>query len=129
MQLNPECVRDVLLTIESADIHQRITLDWLAGKINYDNDELWYTCIKLSEAGFLEVNAKKYTRSPLPVIGRIHGLTYQGHEFLNEIRDDTNWEKIKEVGKKVSLFSLKQLAEIATTVAGTAITNALQGNP
>lgn len=100
MQLNPECVRDVLLAIESADIHQRITLDWLAGKINYDNDELWYTCIKLSEAGFLEVNTTRQIRSPLPIISIIRGLTYQGHEFLNEIRDDTSWGKIKEIGKR-----------------------------
>lgn len=126
MQLNPECVRDVLLTIESADIHQRITLDWLAGKINYDNDELWYTCIKLSEAGFLEVNTTRQIRSPLPVISIIRGLTYQGHEFLNEIRDDTSWGKIKEIGKKVSIFSIKQLADIAKTVACEVITSALQ---
>ena len=126
MQLNPECVRDVLLTIESADIHQRITLDWLAGKINYDNDELWYTCIKLSEAGFLEVNTTRQIRSPLPIISIIRGLTYQGHEFLNEIRDDTNWGKIKEIGKKVSIFSIKQLADIAKTVACEVITSALQ---
>lgn len=126
MQLNPECVRDVLLTIESADIHQRMTLDWLAGKINYDNDELWYTCIKLSEAGFLEVNTTRQIRSPLPIISIIRGLTYQGHEFLNEIRDDTNWGKIKEIGKKVSIFSIKQLADIAKTVACEVITSALQ---
>lgn len=126
MQLNPECVRDVLLAIESADIHQRITLDWLAGKINYDNDELWYTCIKLSEAGFLEVNTTRQIRSPLPVISIIRGLTYQGHEFLNEIRDDTSWGKIKEIGKKVSIFSIKQLADIAKTVACEVITSALQ---
>ena len=126
MQLNPECVRDVLLAIELADIHQRITLDWLAGKINYDNDELWYTCIKLSEAGFLEVNTTRQIRSPLPVISIIRGLTYQGHEFLNEIRDDTSWGKIKEIGKKVSIFSIKQLADIAKTVACEVITSALQ---
>lgn len=126
MQLNPECVRDVLFAIESADIHQRITLDWLAGKINYDNDELWYTCIKLSEAGFLEVNTTRQIRSPLPVISIIRGLTYQGHEFLNEIRDDTSWGKIKEIGKKVSIFSIKQLADIAKTVACEVITSALQ---
>ncbi|OUP02644.1 hypothetical protein B5F36_10465 [Anaerofilum sp. An201] len=128
MRLDAECVRDVLFTIESADLRQRITVEWLVAKIERSFDEVWYTCIKLQEAGYIELKSVKQLRSPLPVISVICGLTYQGHEFLNQIRDDTNWAKIKEIGKKAGVVSLGYIAEIAKAVTTSAVTAALQGN-
>ena len=128
MRLDPEVVRAVLFAIESANFRQKITVQWLTEQTEHQFDEVWYTCIKLQEAGYIELNATKQVRAPLPVISAIRGLTYQGHEFLNQVRDDTNWGKIKEIGKRAGVISLGYIAEIAKAVTTSAVTAALQGN-
>lgn len=46
----------------------------------------------------------------------ISDLSPEGHEFLNNIRDDTNWHKTKEVAGKIGSFSLNMLSQIATNI-------------
>jgi len=128
--LNPDCVRKVLLTVEAFEFGERMALEQLAGKLtSYTKEELWYTCIKLKEAGYLDVTVANELRAPMPVIVKIKDLTFQGHEFLNSIRDNTNWGKIKNIAKEAGTFSLKFLAEIAQSVGQTAILSALQSRP
>ena len=40
-----------------------------------------------------------------------------GHRFLENIRSDTNWEKVKSVAKKAGSFSADVIIEIAKNVA------------
>ena len=44
-------------------------------------------------------------------------LTWQGHEFLNSIRDPEVWSKTKEGAKKVGNFSIQFIGEIAKAYA------------
>ena len=52
----------------------------------------------------------------LPQVSRVFDLTYQGHQFLDEIRSDNVWNKTKETAKSIGSFSVNTLSTIATGV-------------
>lgn len=127
MVLNPDCVRDVLLSIESCGFGERLTLEKLCEKApQYSEEDLWYTCLKLEEGGYIDLITFTALRMPMPGIKEIKSLTYQGHEFLDSVREDKNWGKVKLVAKKAGTFSLSSLGDIAKEVAKAAILSALQ---
>ncbi len=127
--LSPDCVRDVLLSVESCGFGERLTLDSLKAKIpEYSEEDLWYTCLKLEEGGYIDLIKVPGLRMPMPGIKEIRSLTYLGHEFLDSIREDNNWGKVKLVAKKAGTFSLSSLGEIAKEVAKSAILSALQSS-
>lgn len=127
MVLIPDCVRDILLVVESCDFGERLTLTSLEEKLPaYTYEELWYTCLKLEEGGYLELMTFPQLNSPLPAIKQIKDMTFFGHEFLNAIRLETTWDKTKEVAKRAGTFSLESLGEIAKGIAASAISTALQ---
>ncbi len=130
MVLDSDCVRDVLLAVENCSFGERITLNFLEEKLpDYSEEQLWYTCIKLNEGGYLDVLTVDMLRMPLPGIKQINGLTYQGHEFLDTVRENKIWAKTKDLAKRSGVFSLKLLGEIAQSVASAAITSALRPHP
>ena len=131
MKLNMDCVRDVLLTLEEMEYGDRPRIVHLAQKdrlSGYSEDEIQYTCIKLLEAGYIEATKINVLNSP-PQIVDVSDITFNGHEFLNTVRENKNWEKVKTTAKKAGIFSLKGFYEIAQRVALAAIAQALQLNP
>lgn len=126
MKLDHECVRNVLLTIEKAP-YDALLLNYIAEQLpQYDENTLNYTLWKLTEGGMLAAEMEVFPGNSIPVPIWITAMTYQGHEFLDTIRDDTTWGKVKDTAKKAGVFSLKALGEIAQGVAQAAITSALQ---
>lgn len=129
MKLNPDCVRDVLLAVESCSFGERMTLEDLNTKLpQYSAEDLCYTCLKLQEGGYLELLTISALRMPMPLIKEIGSLTYFGHEFLDTIREDNNWGKVKAVAQKAGTFSLTTLGEIAKELAKVAAIAALQSS-
>lgn len=92
----------------------------------YTQEDLNYTCLKLHEAGFINLQCVPVLGSTMPSIVSIGDLSYHGHEFLNSVRDNKNWSQIKDVAKKAGIFSIKGISQIAESVAVSAITAALQ---
>lgn len=128
MILNSDCVRDVLLTVESCGYGEHLRINALVEKLpTYSSDEVSYSCLKLQEAGYLGVLTTRSLGSTMPIVVEIQDITYSGHEFLNTIREDKNWSKIKDAAKKAGVFSLKHIAQIGEAVAAAAIQSALQG--
>lgn len=120
MVLNPEYVRDVLLAIESFSLNERITMTALGEKLpDIAEDDLWYTCIKLAEAGFLNMDA--IPGQPLPGIKQIHCMTYLGHEFLAKIRDEGQWGVVQKGLNAVRNYSLSAVAALAEGATSAAI--------
>lgn len=127
MVLVPECVRDVLLAVESCALGKHLNLDTLGEQLpQYSQEDLWYTVLKLDEGGYLDVVTVPVQRQTIPGIKSINDLTFLGHEFLNTIRSDSIWEKTKTTAKKAGVFSLKAIFDIGKTIAAAAITTALQ---
>ena len=63
---------------------------------------------------------KNYTRGQCPII-KIKNITYSGHQFLDDIRNDNNWGKVKEIASSVGSISVNAISQIATSVISTAI--------
>lgn len=111
MRLSPDCVRDILLVVEECEFNRPYTLDRLAEKLPaYSRDMLWYTCLKLGEANFLNLETTHEMGSFHLSVYRILDLTYQGHEFLNGIRDADRWANVKKIGSKLKDFSLHAIS-------------------
>ena len=70
----------------------------------------------LMKAGFIE---------PTPTQGAaafgMRGLTWDGHDFLDSIRDPVIWNKTKEGAKKAGGFTVSLLADLAKGLIKTQI--------
>ncbi|SHK39413.1 Hypothetical protein SAMN02745248_02448 [Hathewaya proteolytica DSM 3090] len=122
MKLNPNCVRDILLTVEANDLDTRMTLESLHKKLShYTIEEIYYACLKLNEANYLEATLVTLCGHHTPAIKCIYDLTYNGHEFLENIKSDSTWNKTKDIAKSVGSFSLSTLKEIAINVISESI--------
>lgn len=120
MKLNADCVRDLLLTLEEesrydeGQITNRISLHTMSQfprMQKYEENDVLYTSDKLVEAGF--INFDKSTASSRLYYSSYGQITYAGHQFLENVRSDSTWEKTKDIAQSIGSFSINALATIA----------------
>ncbi len=117
MRLNPDCIRDILLTVEEkCDFDMPweynkddIDSDYLC---NYSHNEIVYH-IRQAEESRLITGLHYYDGGSSVLIS---DLSPKGHEFLSNIRSDTVWNDVKEVSTKVGSRSLTAITQIASGV-------------
>lgn len=127
MILKPDCIRDILLAVEACPFSEYLNLDKLDAMLpDHSYDDIWYTCLKLEEGGYLSLMTVTVSMSYRPGIKCIIDLTYQGHEFLNSVRDPKRWQKLKCVAEGVKDYSLSALQSIAEGMTSAAISTTLQ---
>ncbi len=118
MNLNPDCVRDVLLAVEACPFNETLNVGKLSALLpNYSEEDLWYTCLKLKEGNLIDADTVPAMTSVMPGIKAITCLTYNGHEFLANIQKDTVWTGVKDIAKQLGIASLSGLVQIASGVA------------
>jgi DNA-binding transcriptional ArsR family regulator len=110
MQRNWELVRDILLALEGRDTtHGGLGPEQIS---SYPPEVVSYHLYILNEAGLVEANCIKSSNAPIHCFGL--NLTWAGHEFLDSIRNETTWNKIKETvkskGVDLSFEAIKQVA-------------------
>jgi len=126
MKLNIDCIRDIMLHIEDRPVNTSTTQTALINALpQYSEDDVYYRVIKLDEAGLLDVLTVPVMGSHGPGIKSIHELTFHGHEFLENIRTDDNWSKIKNVAGKAGSFSLQIISSIASDIIKSKLSNLL----
>lgn len=126
MKLNSDCIRDILITVETMDYGAVCTLPMLCEKLcNYSEEELNYHCLQLIDAGFLNAKAINTMGSTVPQVWRIFDLTFPSHQFLSDIRSETTWSKTKDIAKSVGSESLHALKDIAVGVVTSTIQSKL----
>lgn len=116
MRLNPDCIRDILPTIEE--------LSDFGTTIQYDTSENFPRLAKYSENEFLyHVNQCKHNGyflycniSPVGDSVLIGNLSPKAHEFLENIRDDNNYNKVKFILSKAGSFALSFIPQVAAKV-------------
>ena len=114
MKLDYDFVRQLLLHIEEKAPLQGLDnkdLYKFAADKNKNKEDLEYTIIKLKEGKLITANLR-YASNKLQRIYNVN-LTYQGHEYLNNIRDNKIWKNTKKVSSKLSSVSLEILKSIA----------------
>lgn len=111
MKLDKDLVREILLQVEaSPDPREWIDLN-ISG---HSQEEIAYHVEILDEAGFIEA---QNLSSMSGYDWRAQRLTYEGHEFLDTVRDAEVWRLTKETAKKTGVASIKALFEIGKSYA------------
>lgn len=110
MKRDMDLVREILLATEESDTDPRA---WV--NLPFEGrppQEVAYHVQLMGEAGLLvvqdhqSIGVNGYRWLP-------KRLTWQGHEFLDTIRDDEIWRRTKDGARKVGGFSLDVVAALA----------------
>ncbi len=108
MKRDFELVRKILTCIEESEgVQQRVNVE-IEG---YTEDQIMYHLILLAQADLIDAtNVPLQDRTYITA----RGLTWQGHEFLDSIKNETVWQKtqqaVKDKGGAVSFEVLKIMA-------------------
>jgi hypothetical protein len=115
MKRDMDLVRKIMLAIEKADAPLN-ELD-IPG---HDDDAIVYHVSLLNQAGLIQDAEIDFRASHSGVI-----LTWEGHEFLDNARDNSRWKSVQKAGGKVGSFSFDILKHLLTTLAEQAAKSAL----
>ncbi len=117
MKLNPDCIRDILITVEEIEYNSTYTIQQFHDQLpKYSIEELNYHCLHLINAGLIQGDILSVVRSVMPEVGRIYDMTYAGHQFLANIRSDNIWKGTKAIASKIGSSSLDAITQIASNV-------------
>lgn len=116
MQLNHDCVRDILLACEKLPYNHYFSKSELLDTLqNHTEDDILYSILKLDEAKYLNINI--YAADGLPIYDLyLSGITWEGHKFLDTIRDNEVWSQTKSILGKVSSASITFASNVASQV-------------
>ncbi len=122
MRLNPDCIRDLLFAIEELSDPNSIILSSQLANLDslskYSNDEINYHLQQLNWSGYIVTPIKNKWIDGTFLVTDLSPL---GHEFISDIRKDTNWNKVKSISKEVGTSTLNSLKTIAEEVISSAI--------
>lgn len=117
MKLNQDLIRDILLTTEEQITYSKILIiNWDKEenqKLNlltpYTSDEIFYHLQQASKSTLIEATFNEDFISVLD-------LTPKGHSYLENIRNDNNWIKIKSIANNLGTKSLDAMIQISSNV-------------
>lgn len=120
MKLNPDCIRDILLAVEDTSSYGKIISGFELYKStslsNYSENEILYHVRQLAWSKMLE-QTDFYLDNSFSILD----LSPQGHEFLNNIRSDDNWNKTKEFSAKIGSLAVSTLQSVASSIISISI--------
>lgn len=123
MKLNPDCIRNILLTVEeNTTFDKAFVYDYNTYKQyflleSYTHDEIIYH-IHQAELNFLFSKVSYCDNGKLAII---FDLSPTAHEFISNIRSKNNWSKTKEIANKVGSTSINTFIEISSNVISSLI--------
>jgi len=89
--------KDILNDHTPAEVMHHLELLWDAGLIN----------VQLSD----ERDDLQRVVGGMPTVIAVRGLTHEGHDFLDNVREDKVWNQIKEGTRSLALDVVKAAAE------------------
>lgn len=128
MKLNPDCVRDILIWLEnnikvkndnSFEI-KRLT-DLNSGLPQYSEEEIYYVVYNLFQANLIE-GRFLLLPSGSPKICEINNITWNGHQFLNNVRPKNIWDATKAGASKLGIMSISALNTLAMEISKAVVT-------
>lgn len=118
MKLNHDCVRSILLELEDKlSLDDGISLRQMRefktfNEFGYETSV--YTLTKLIEVEYLNGSVSRGDNQIIDVL--IGSISWEGHQFLDNIRDNTIWSKTKDSVKALSSVSLPVLSNVAASI-------------
>jgi len=111
MKRDKDLVREILLQVEAYP-HP---MGWVELNVSgHSAEEIARHVELLDEAGFVEADDLTDTSG---YDWRAKQLTYEGHEFLDTVRDGEVWRLTKETAKETGVASIHAIFEIAKSCA------------
>ena len=110
MQRNMDLIRLVVLNAECGQPYPEI--------VGFTPQAIKYHQMLAIEAGLLNGTHGKYLENAteIPSFVNIQDVTWEGHNFIDAIREDSNWNKIKnylvEQGKQVTIETINAAVKI-----------------
>ena len=112
MKLNLDCMRDILLCMENAGYQESLLMQQVYDALsNYQETEINYSVLKLIEANFIEAMTCPYDNEIMIV--KLDDITYTGHQFLANIRENKIWSATKSIMGKIGSTSIQTATQIA----------------
>lgn len=109
MKLNHECVRDVMLYLEENLQDMKIIYSKDINLENHEYSDIIYSLKKLADAGYIFITSITMENTTV-----VSAITWNGHQFLDTIRDVNIWEQTKsKVSKALSSASIEMLSAVA----------------
>ncbi|WP_299032418.1 DUF2513 domain-containing protein [uncultured Anaerococcus sp.] len=124
MKLNYDAIRYLLIFLEdNQGYNQPIFIEDIPNK-SFDVEDIRYSAEKLIEAEILLGSVSHYVDGDTAIL--INSISWEGHQFLAQIKNDNNRERIKENLKKLGIQSIKSITQIATMLTTEYIKNQLK---
>lgn len=129
MNFNIDCFRDTLkFCIENIDYDEDgenwdvkcVNLNTLydANELKkYPKKEIMLSVVQLNECGFIKVLSKFPENKPYLNRCSIEGITFNGYQFFELVREHSVWEKTKSIANKFGNHTLKFIEDIAHDIA------------
>lgn len=124
MKLNIDCIRDIMIYLESALIitytedDYEITknsiraIDVIEALPMYSPEDIWYSIDILASADCIDAGGNEENVKQL----QITQITYKGHQFLESIKPQPVWEKTKSIISKIGIHTLSFVEDTAQSV-------------
>jgi Hypothetical protein (DUF2513) len=111
MPLDMELVRKIMLAMTGGQFPKAFESD------KYTREQILYHCYQLKNGGYIEAIDRTDLSCPYPQAIPLN-LTFTGHEFIANARNDTLWKRaisfVQEKGGAISVTTLGQvLASLA----------------
>ncbi|MCY8002820.1 DUF2513 domain-containing protein [Bacillus haynesii] len=114
MKLDHDCVRSLLLELEEKlglnDVIGNEVIKVSSTAEKFGESQTMYCATKLVEAKLL-IGSK--TIADMETLLLISSLSFEGHQFLDNIRDDGIWKDTKAKVSQLSSVSLPILSQVA----------------
>lgn len=116
MRRDMDLIRELLLRLEAMDlragsIHMIDFTDPLLVVEDFSFDEVYYHLKLVIDAGLTQPHKQGMNHFVFS------GLSWQGHDFLESVRDTKIWQETKEAAKRTGAWSIEMLGAIAKAIA------------
>ena len=136
MQLNAECVRDIMLYLEEnlhftdkhdygqyKSIKNTILAKCVHDKYGYSMDDINYSLDKLIEAQYINIDTTLRGTGNRLISFHVCSITIEGHSFIEVVRPEPIWDKIKRKTQSVASFTVDSIKKAATFAVTLYMTN------
>ena len=122
MMRDMDLCRRILFAIEEQYVSTAIYNLKIDG---YTTEQVAYHCNILHEAGLISDYRAQYASGEIYTFG-VGSLTWDGHDFLDKIREDTVWNRTKNVMKeKVLPATLDVIKSVSSAIISAAVKGAI----
>lgn len=123
MKLDMDCVRDILLLCESDLVEKPLSGDYFFQKYQekWTQPELKYCLSKMIEGQLIEALHLNKDCDLSAQVFFVRSITWSGHQFLENIRDEKRWAGVKTALSGIRNYSLSAVSAVAEGITSAAI--------